>query len=744
MKGVQIRIRGKVQGVGFRPFVWQLAQGQARCGDVCNDGDGVLVRLAGDDDGFTAALAAHCPPLARIDSVVCAPYRWAAPPQDFTIRESGAGRMRTQIVPDAATCPACLAEMNDPRARRYRYPFINCTHCGPRLTIIRAMPYDRPFTAMAPFPLCPPCEAEYRDPADRRFHAQPVACPDCGPRLEWRAQGETLDGEAALQSAIARLAAGDIVAIKGVGGFHLACDAGNPAAVATLRARKHRPAKPLAVMLPSAAGLPADAAALMGSPAAPIVLISKAQVSGLCDEIAPGLAEVGVMLPSNPLQHLLLQALARPIVMTSGNLSGRPPALSNTQALNDLVDIADGFLLHNRDIVQRMDDSLVRSSGEMLRRARGYVPDALPLPPGLEKVPPLLALGADMKNTFCLARGGEAVLSQHFGDLGEEGVEQQWRSALQLMQNVYAFMPQRVVVDAHPGYRSTQWAATLPLPVETVLHHHAHAAACLAEHRWPLDGGDVIALILDGIGMGENGALWGGECLRVNYRQCEHLGGLPAVALPGGDLAARQPWRNLLAQCLAFIPDWQDYPQTGTLRQRNWPLLAQAIDRGINAPRASSCGRLFDAVACALDCAPESLSYEGEAACRLEALAASCSGVCHPVTLPWRGNALDLATFWRQWLRWQATPAQKAWAFHDALASGLAAMARDCATARGIDTMVCSGGVLHNRLLAARLTFYLADFTLLFAQQLPAGDGAIAYGQAVIAAARGQAQGTQQ
>ncbi|HDK6967154.1 TPA: carbamoyltransferase HypF, partial [Klebsiella pneumoniae] len=358
-------------------------------------------------------------------------------------------------------------------------------------------------------------------------------------------------------------------------------------------------------------------------------------------------------------------------------------------------------------------------------------------------IPPLLALGADMKNTFCLARGSEAVLSQHFGDLGEEGIEQQWRSALQLMQSIYAFVPQRVVVDAHPGYRSTQWAASLPLPLETVLHHHAHAAACLAEHRWPLDGGDVIALTLDGIGMGENGALWGGECLRVNYRECEHLGGLPAVALPGGDLAARQPWRNLLAHCLAFVPDWQDYPQAATLRQRNWPLLAQAIERGINAPRASSCGRLFDAVACALDCAPESLSYEGEAACRLEALAASCPGVSHPVTLPWRDDALDLATFWRQWLSWQATPAQKAWAFHDALACGLAAMARDCATVRGIDTMVCSGGVLHNRLLAARLTFYLADFTLLFAQQLPAGDGAIAYGQAVIAAARWQAQGIQ-
>ncbi len=473
------------------------------------------------------------------------------------------------------------------------------------------------------------------------------------------------------------------MAIKGIGGFHLACDAGNSVAVAALRARKRRPAKPLAIMLPTATGLPAAAATLLHSPAAPIVLLAKAQVPGLCDEIAPGLAEVGVMLPSNPLQHLLLQALARPIVMTSGNLSGRPPALSNHEALTDLAAIADGLLLHNRDIVQRMDDSLVRSSGEMLRRARGYVPDALPLPPGLDNIPPLLALGADMKNTFCLARGDEAVLSQHFGDLGEEGVEQQWRSALRLMQSIYAFSPLQVAVDAHPGYRSTQWAASMSLPVEPVLHHHAHAAACLAEHRWPLDGGDVIALTLDGIGMGENGALWGGECLRVNYRECEHLGGLPAVALPGGDLAARQPWRNLLAQCLAFIPDWQSYPQTAALGQRNWPLLAQAIERGINSPRASSCGRLFDAVACALDCAPETLSYEGEAACRLEALAASCPGVSHPVTLPWRGDELDLATFWRQWLRWQATPAQKAWAFHDALACGLAALARDRAAPAG-------------------------------------------------------------
>nr|VUD35276.1 hydrogenase metallocenter assembly protein HypF [Raoultella sp. NCTC 9187] len=520
--------------------------------------------------------------------------------------------MRTQIVPDAATCPACLAEMNDPGERRYRYPFINCTHCGPRFTLIRAMPYDRPFTAMAPFPLCPSCEAEYRNPADRRFHAQPVACESCGPRLEWRSGEESCYGEAALRAAAERLAAGQIVAIKGLGGFHLACDAGNAGAVATLRQRKHRPAKPLAVMLPTAEGLPAEARALLSAPAAPVVLVDKTRIDGLCDDIAPGLAEAGVMLASNPLQHLVLQALARPVVMTSGNLSGRPPALTNERALADLAGIADGFLLHNRDIVQRMDDSVVRQSGEMLRRSRGYVPDALPLPPGFHDLPPLLCLGADMKNTFCLVRGGEAVLSQHFGDLGDEGVEAQWREALRLMQEIYAFIPQGIVADAHPGYRSAKWAASMPLPIERVLHHHAHAAACLAEHGWPLAGGDVIALVLDGIGMGEGGALWGGECLRVNYRQCEHLAGLPAVALPGGDLAARQPWRNLLAHCLAFVPDWQNYPETEPLLRQAWPLVARAVERGINAPKASSCGRLFDAVACALGCAPTTLSYEGK------------------------------------------------------------------------------------------------------------------------------------
>lgn len=730
--GVEIRIRGKVQGVGFRPFVWQLAQQQARVGDVCNDGAGVLVRLLGEEADFLAALHQHCPPLARIDETQVQPYVWQSEPDDFVIRESGAGAMSTQIVPDAATCPACLAEMNDPQERRYRYPFINCTHCGPRFTIINAMPYDRPLTVMAAFPLCSACEAEYRNPYDRRFHAQPVACAECGPWLSWYAGGEPLHHEAALQAAIALLASGGIVAIKGLGGFHLACDAGNARAVATLRARKHRPAKPLAVMIPTTTNLPDDASRLLRTPAAPIVLVDKSCVSGLCDDIAPGLAEVGVMLPANPVQHLLMQALNRLLVMTSGNLSGKPPALTNALALADLAEIADGFLLHNRDIVQRMDDSVVRQNGEMLRRSRGYVPDAIPLPPGFHDIPPMLCLGADLKNTFCLVRGEQAVLSQHFGDLTDEGVEAQWQQSLRLMQAIYDFTPQAVVADAHPGYHSSQWAAARDLPHQTVLHHHAHIAACLAEHNWPLDGGDVIALALDGIGMGEEGALWGGECLRVNYRECEHLGGLPAVALPGGDLAARQPWRNLLAHCLAFVPEWESYPETATVREQNWPLLARAIERGINAPRASSCGRLFDAVACALGCAPLTLSYEGEAACRLEALAATCAGVEHPL----QSEQFDLAEFWPSWLAWQANPAEKAWAFHDALARGLGGMMRREAQARGISTLAFGGGVLHNALLRARLEHYLADFTLLFPHSLPAGDGAIAFGQAVVAAAR--------
>jgi hydrogenase maturation protein HypF len=735
LTGTEIRIRGKVQGVGFRPFVWQLARQLGLRGSVCNDGAGVAIRLVENAAPLLARLKSDCPPLARIDSVESRPYRWRQIPGDFQIRNSASGAMATHIAPDAATCPDCLREMNDPGDRRYRYPFINCTHCGPRLTIIRAMPYDRPATAMASFPLCPDCAREYRDPADRRFHAQPVACPRCGPQLRWHgADGSQADGEAALQATLDALRAGLIVAIKGVGGFHLACDATSEAAVQRLRLRKGRPTKPLAVMLSDARAISEPVAALLATPAAPIVLEQKRLLPTLCDSIAPGLNQVGVMLPSTPLHHLLMQEIKRPLVMTSGNASGRPPALDNDRALTELADIADGWLLHDRAVLQRMDDSLLQRDGRIVRRARGFVPDAIELPPGFSDAPPTLCVGADQKNTLCLLRERQAILSQHLGDLSDDATLAQWRQIRDRLCRLYDLTPRHVVADAHPDYLSVRLAQESGLPLLRVRHHHAHVAACLAEHRWPLEGGPVIALALDGTGWGED-RLWGGECLKVDYRRCQHLGGLPAVALPGGSLASRQPWRNLLAHLQAWVPDWQRLPEAHALLSHPWQPLLRACERGINAPLASSTGRLFDAVAAALACAPGKLSYEGEAACLLQALAERHGPVTHPVTLPLRGNRLDLATFWHQWLNWRAAPGARAWAFHDALAHGLAMLARHHAQSSGLDTLVCTGGVIHNALLRTRLAYWLGSLRCLFPAQLPAGDGAIAFGQAVIAAA---------
>lgn len=753
MSGLQIRIGGKVQGVGFRPFVWQLAERLKLRGEVLNSGLGVEIRLLQplDLDAFLAGLRRGCPPLARIDQITVNDFNWPTPPTHFTIAASQQGQMDTQVAPDAATCPACLAEITHADDRRFGYAFTNCTHCGPRFTLIKAMPYDRPFTSMAPFALCPTCQQEYHNPADRRFHAQPVCCPQCGPQLcATQQDGATLaQGSAAVELAVAALRAGKIVAIKGLGGFHLACDATQQTAVLRLRARKHRPSKPLAVMLPDVSWLArcsADASPsacdLLSSPAAPIVLMKQRADSPLCYAIAPELDEVGLMLPFTPLHHLLLRACQRPLVMTSGNAAGRAPALTNEAALDELQGIADLWLLHNREIVQRADDSLVRPTpegNEVLRRARGYVPDALPLPPGFPHQPPLLALGGDLKNTFCLVRGDRAVVSAHFGSLQQQDIALQQRQAIDHFQQLYRCTPVVIAHDAHPAYVSHQQASQPGVRKLAVLHHHAHIAACLAEHQWPLDGGKVIGLALDGLGYGAAGALWGGECLAVDYRDCQHLGGLPAVALPGGDRAAQEPWRNLLAQWQAFVPDWQQRPEAQALTGRPWQPLAKAISAGINAPLASSCGRLFDAVAAVLGYAPDKLSWEGEAACRLEALAQRVRNVEHPVTLPLRhsiqGVQLDLAIFWQQWLDWPASPAARAWAFHDALAQGFAALAHYHAAARGIDTVALGGGVLHNRLLRQRLRHFLAPLRVLMPLDYPAGDGGLALGQALIACA---------
>ena len=751
MQGIELRIKGKVQGVGFRPFVWLLANQYGLNGDVNNDGQGVLIRFVSPPSGsleqFLSDLQNKLPPLAQITDITQRAIDWpdAATVTNFTIRESENNQMDTQIIPDAATCPHCLADLFDPNNRRYHYPFTNCTHCGPRFTIIKAIPYDRKNTAMASFPLCPQCEKEYKDPADRRFHAQPNACSVCGPHIWLQDREQTLaTHETALKQTALLLQQGYIVAVKGLGGFHLACDANNQKTVDLLRQRKHRPTKPLAIMVPDLQflqNLSSQETELLTSSAAPIVLLAKHKVPNIADNIAPNLQEIGVMLPSNPLQHLLLRAINRPLVMTSANASGQPPVLKNEHAVEQLADLADFYLCHNRDILQRADDSLVRVAFdglETLRRARGYVPDEIPLE--TQSTKNVLALGSDLKNTFCLLRHNKAVLSQHIGDTANEQVRSQLSENLELFQNIYQFKPDIIAVDAHPGYFSSAIGKQLAkqqqiTPIE-VLHHHAHIVSVMAEHNC---NEPVIGLALDGIGMGENGQLWGGECLLVDYQHSQYLGGLPAVALPGGDLAAKQPWRNWLAHLHQFVPQWQEI-LTKTCTEPNWQILVNAIERGLNCPPISSAGRLFDAVAYALGIAPTIVSWEGEAACHLEALANTSSLVTQaqsavniPVKIPLISNKLDLAYFWQSWLNYHAPVEDKAFAFHYALAQGFAELAANQARRHQCRTIVLSGGVMHNQLLRRLLKEHLGEFHVLSAHKLPMGDGGLSLGQAVIA-----------
>ena len=751
MQGIELRIKGKVQGVGFRPFVWLLANQYGLNGDVNNDGQGVLIRFvsppANTLEQFLSDLQNKLPPLAQITDITQRSIDWpeAVTVTSFTIRESENNQMDTQIIPDAATCPHCLADLFDPNNRRYHYPFTNCTHCGPRFTIIKAIPYDRKNTAMSVFPLCPQCEKEYKDPADRRFHAQPNACSVCGPHIWLQDREQTLaTHETVLKQTALLLQQGHIIAVKGLGGFHLACDANNQKTVDLLRQRKHRPTKPLAIMVPNLQflqGLAPQETELLTSSAAPIVLLAKHKVPNIADNIAPNLREIGVMLPSNPLQHLLLRAVNRPLVMTSANASGQPPVLKNEHAVEQLADLADFYLCHNRDILQRADDSLVRAAFdglETLRRARGYVPDEIPLE--TQSTKNVLALGSDLKNTFCLLRHNKAVLSQHIGDTANEQVRSQLSENLELFQNIYQFKPDIIAVDAHPGYFSSSIGKQLAeqqqiTPIE-VLHHHAHIVSVMVEHNC---NEPVIGLALDGIGMGENGQLWGGECLLVDYQHSQYLGGLPAVALPGGDLAAKQPWRNWLAHLHQFVPQWQEI-LTKTCTEPNWQILVNAIERGLNCPPISSAGRLFDAVAYALGIAPTIVSWEGEAACHLEALANTSSLVTQaqsavniPVKIPLISNKLDLAYFWQSWLNYHAPVEDKAFAFHYALAQGFAELAANQARRHQCRTIVLSGGVMHNQLLRRLLKEHLGEFHVLSAHKLPMGDGGLSLGQAVIA-----------
>ncbi|WP_374291833.1 carbamoyltransferase HypF [Paenirhodobacter enshiensis] len=733
-KGTEIRVRGQVQGVGFRPFVWRLARDRGLRGWVLNDAEGVLIRIWGETAGFTEALRDEAPPLARIDRIETREVT-ENPPDSFEIRASKGGVADTRVTPDAATCPDCLAEIRAP-GRRHGYAFTNCTHCGPRFSILRGLPYDRAQTTMAGFALCPACRAEYEDPADRRFHAQPVACPACGPRLWFEAGGVELSGDP-VALAVAALKRGEIVAVKGLGGFHLACDARDPEAVGRLRARKHRPAKPFALMAREADldalvhVTPADLAALRSS-AAPVVLM---QARGALPEVvAPGIDTLGVMLPYTPLHHLLLDAFGGVLVMTSGNLSGEPQVIDNAEARAKLASFADGFLIHDRDIARRLEDSVLRCDPPMvLRHARGRVPGVIDLPEGFADAPEVLATGAQMKGAICLIRHGQAMLSHYLGDLDDPLCLSEFERAIADYRALFAHRTSHVAVDAHPGYRASQIGRDIAgregLPVTEVWHHHAHMAACMAENGWPLRGAKVAGIVLDGTGLGPDGTLWGGELLLGDYRQAERIAHLAPAPLPGGDRAAREPWRNAvmrLDQAGLALPEH--------LAALPVQVIRAAARAGLNAPLSSSAGRLFDAAAAILGLCVQAQSYEGEAAMRLEALAGTAREAAE-VEDQTDGPQIDPAPMLRM-LCGPAPAAERARAVHLWLAQAFARRARRLIETGAAQAVALSGGCFQNALLLRLTLNELSGLPVLIQRETPANDGGLALGQALIASAQ--------
>jgi hydrogenase maturation protein HypF len=779
-----IRLRGLVQGVGFRPTVARVARRLGLSGWVRNDAEGVLVALAGPRarrDAFLDALRAELPPLARLESVERRDDETLTVGPGFAIGESASGHPRTAVAADAATCAACRAEVGDPGARRFRYPFTNCTHCGPRFTIVTAVPYDRARTTMAGFALCPACRAEYEDEGDRRYHAEPIACPRCGPRVTLsRADGQafawqslsTLDEVDAVATLLQR---GEIVAIKGLGGYHLCCDATCADAVALLRARKRRPAKPFALMARDLAMVEAHArvsaeerAALTG-PEAPIVILERRAESTVAPGVAPGQGALGFMLASTPLHQLVMARLASPLVCTSGNLSEEPLCAEPEEAHARLAGLADWFLDHDRPIAQRLDDSVVRLADgavRVVRRARGYTPAPLPLPPGFAGAKRVLAMGAQWKGAVCLLQDDHAVLSQHLGDLDDALTFAEWARSRDVLCQLHEHAPEIVAVDLHPDYRATRagvaWAEARGLPVEPVQHHHAHVAAAMAEHGVPRGAPPVLGIALDGLGYGADGALWGGEFLLATYASFERVGTFKPVALLGGDRAAEEPWRNLYAHLVGGMGwaelsgSFGELELTRSLAARPRALLDQALASPQLSPRASSCGRLFDAVAAALGLHRERLEFEGQAAMALEqavtpeALAEAAAGEIYPMAIlrPAGGGLpcvepIGLFRALLADLRDGVTPALLAARFHVALADVVVRLAGEIrARSPGVDTVVLSGGCWQNRVLlelaASRLRG--AGLRVLVPRAIPANDGGVALGQAVIAAARSLAE----
>lgn len=767
MRIERIQLQGRVQGVGMRPMLLGLARQYALKGQIRNDGHGVELLLGGPAaalDAFLAALPLQLPRLARLDAVHRETVDTVGTlPSELSIVASDADGIGAIVLPDAASCEACVRETLHPGSRRQGYAFTNCTHCGPRLSIQAHIPWDRPHTTMARFGLCAACSAEYHDAQDRRFHAQPIACPQCGPQCQLQTPdgGLKRQGAQAVDETVLALKRGQIVAIKGLGGFHLACDATNPHAIDSLRRRKQRPSKPLAIMVRDRAMLDglvsvnAMAGSCLESPAGPIMLLPRQRSCGLPDALAPGLEQLGVMLPTTPLHHLLLHGVGRPLVMTSGNVSGEPPCIENDEALMRLQAVADLFLVHDRPILNRLDDSVVQLVDEqtqVLRLARGLAPAQQPHEWADAK--PVLALGGMLKSSFALLRARDLILSQHIGDLDRMRNLQDYENALQRYFGLYHFQPAAIAVDAHPGYPSHQlgrrMARTRRLPLICVQHHHAHAVAVMAEAGLRPDSGPRLAVCFDGLGYGDEGELWGGELLQVDFHRYSRLGRWRPAALIGGDAAQREPARNLLA-VLDQLGGWADFAAehpgpAGRLRWQQPPQqLLGLLQRGLNVLPSSSVGRNFDALAALLGLAPAQQSYEAEAALRVQAAASRARTVpSFEIELQICDGLLELdwRSLWRQLLA--ATAAQQpveemAAGYHQAIAKAVAQACRQLVDRAELPAeVVLCGGVFQNGLLLklCRSALRAQGMNALFARAFPAGDGGLALGQAWVAAAR--------
>ncbi|TMR04207.1 carbamoyltransferase HypF [Actinomadura soli] len=752
----RFEVRGTVQGVGFRPFVYRLAVACGVRGDVRNSGGVVVITAVGEGpvlDDFASRLVAEAPEAASVTGVTATRLDGSSAQAGFAVLGSAAAGSATRdIPPDLATCEACLRELFDPGDRRYRYPFVNCTACGPRATIIEALPYDRARTTMGAFAMCPACEAEYRDPADRRFLAEPVACPACGPRLSWEPGGR--QGEEALAAATEAIREGGVVAIKGIGGYQLICDATDTEAVGRLRAAKGREAKPLAVMVPDMAAactladLTAAVVGVLTSPARPIVLAPRAR-GPLAPQVCDGLPDVGVFLPYSPLHHLLLRDLVRPLVVTSGNHAGGPMVTEDDAARRRLGPVADGVLSHDRPILARYDDSVVRvvaGRPSIVRRARGIAPAPLPLP--VAAAEPILALGAQLKHTFTVANGRRAIIGPHTGDLEDAETFAAFEESLDRCLRVENVEPAYVAHDLHPEYLSSKHAARWPagrrIPVQ---HHHAHVVATAAEHGVT---GPFLGVAYDGLGLGDDGTFWGGEILLATYSGFKRLGRFSHAPLCGGAAAVRRPARMALGYLFGAEPLGDRAPGTkpaadllARLPEREVAVARRMIDRGVNSPLASSAGRLFDALAALLGICDDN-RYEGEAAMRLEA-AAGGQGTTEPLgwRLVRRGGlwVYDGAATLRDALTARADgepPARIAAAFHQTLAIVTVELCDRAAADAGVGTVCLSGGVFQNRTLATAVLSALdeAGFEAFLGERVPVNDGGISYGQAAIAAAR--------